>query len=38
MLGINGRSWDDMGGLRWEMVGYLTAAWVIVALCMIKVK
>lgn len=36
MLGVTGRSWDDMGGLRWELVGCLALAWVIVGLCLAK--
>lgn len=36
MLGVTGRTWEDMGGLRWELVGCLALAWVIVCLCMIK--
>ncbi|XP_047486282.1 sodium- and chloride-dependent betaine transporter-like isoform X2 [Penaeus chinensis] len=36
MLGVTGRSWDDMGGLRWELVGCLALAWVIVGACLAK--
>nr|XP_045613817.1 sodium- and chloride-dependent glycine transporter 2-like [Procambarus clarkii] len=36
MLGVTGRSWEDMGGLRWELVGCLALAWVIVAACLAK--
>ena len=36
MLGVTGTSWEDMGSMRWEMVGCLALAWVIICLCMIK--
>ncbi|XP_068220313.1 sodium- and chloride-dependent glycine transporter 2-like [Palaemon carinicauda] len=36
MLGVTGTSWEDMGSLRWELVGCLALAWIIVGLCMIK--
>lgn len=36
MLGITGRTWEDMGEMRWELVGCLALAWVIVFLCMVK--
>lgn len=36
MLGITGRTWEDMGEMRWELVGCLALAWVIVYLCMVK--
>ncbi|KAK4318107.1 hypothetical protein Pmani_010875 [Petrolisthes manimaculis] len=36
MLGITGRTWDDMGGMRWELVGCLALAWLIVFACMVK--
>ena len=36
MLGINGKSWDDMGEMRWEMVGCLALAWLVVGACLIK--
>ncbi|CAL4066246.1 unnamed protein product, partial [Meganyctiphanes norvegica] len=36
MLGMTGRTWEDMGVMRWELVGYLGLAWLIIALCMIK--
>ncbi|KAL7637204.1 UNVERIFIED_CONTAM: hypothetical protein RMT77_011916 [Armadillidium vulgare] len=36
MLGVTGTTWEDMGGLSWELVGCLALAWVIVCLCMIK--
>jgi len=36
MLGINGKSWEDMGGIRWELVGCLAMAWVVICGCLIK--
>ncbi|KAA0185349.1 hypothetical protein HAZT_HAZT008780, partial [Hyalella azteca] len=36
MLGINGRSWSDLGSIRWELVGCLALAWIAVAACLIK--
>ncbi|XP_047740828.1 sodium- and chloride-dependent glycine transporter 1 isoform X2 [Hyalella azteca] len=29
-------TWDNMGGLNWELVGCLALAWIIVGLCLIK--
>ncbi|MCL4138547.1 UNVERIFIED_CONTAM: hypothetical protein GTU68_009147 [Idotea baltica] len=36
MLGVKGRSWESMGGFRWEIVGCYGLAWLIVCACMIK--
>ncbi|XP_066984768.1 sodium- and chloride-dependent glycine transporter 1-like [Macrobrachium rosenbergii] len=36
MLGVTGTSWEDMGSMRWELVGCLALAWIVVGLCMIK--
>ncbi|KAA0185350.1 hypothetical protein HAZT_HAZT008782, partial [Hyalella azteca] len=36
MLGINGRSWSDMGSIRWELVGCLALAWLVIAACLVK--
>ncbi|XP_042228202.1 sodium- and chloride-dependent glycine transporter 1-like [Homarus americanus] len=36
MLGVTGTTWEDMGGIRLELVGCLFLGWVIVALCMVK--
>lgn len=36
MLGVTGRTWEDMGGMRWELVGCLALAWLIVYACMVK--
>ena len=36
MLGVNGKSWSNMGGIRWELVGCLTLAWIVIAACLIK--
>merc|ERR1719341_1664925 len=37
MLGLEpDSSWSNMGGLKWELVLCLAAAWTIVCLCLIK--
>jgi len=37
MLGLEEDiTWDNMGGLKWDLVGCLAAAWLIVCLCLIK--
>jgi len=37
MLGLEDDiSWSNMGGLKWDLVGCLAAAWTIVCLCLIK--
>ena len=38
LLGLdkNIHSWDDLGGLRWQLVLCLFGAWTIVCLCLIK--
>ncbi|ROT69479.1 putative sodium- and chloride-dependent glycine transporter 1-like isoform X3 [Penaeus vannamei] len=36
MLGVTGTTWDDMGGMRWELVGCLALAWIIVGACLAK--
>jgi len=37
MLGLeDDTSWSNMGGLKWDLVGCLAAAWFIVCLCLIK--
>ncbi|XP_042873256.1 sodium- and chloride-dependent glycine transporter 1-like [Penaeus japonicus] len=36
MLGVTGRSWEDMGGMRWELVGCLALSSMVVAASLIK--
>ncbi|KAG7160256.1 Sodium- and chloride-dependent glycine transporter 2-like 4 [Homarus americanus] len=36
VLAMTERSWENMGGLRWELVGCLALAWFIVGACLIK--
>lgn len=36
MLGVKGRSWEDMGGIRWELVGCLALSSMLVAASLIK--
>ncbi|XP_074114588.1 sodium- and chloride-dependent glycine transporter 2 isoform X2 [Cotesia typhae] len=36
VLGIRGATWDNWGGIRWELLGCLTLAWIICYLCLIR--
>ena len=37
MLGLEeDTTWENVGGLRWQLVLCLAIAWVIVCLCLIK--
>ncbi|KAK0078527.1 hypothetical protein PV326_009302, partial [Microctonus aethiopoides] len=36
VLGIRGATWDNWGGIRWELLGCLTLSWIICYLCLIK--
>ncbi|XP_071516724.1 sodium- and chloride-dependent betaine transporter-like [Panulirus ornatus] len=36
MLGVTGRTWEDMGAMRWELVGWLALSCVIVGACLAK--
>ncbi|CAL4113642.1 unnamed protein product, partial [Meganyctiphanes norvegica] len=36
MLEVTDRTWDDMGSMRWELVGCLALSWLIVAACLAK--
>lgn len=36
VLGIRGATWENFGGIRWELFGCLTLAWIICYLCLIK--
>lgn len=36
MLGITGKTWVDIGEMRWELVGCLALAWLLVAGCLAK--
>ncbi|KAL7630472.1 UNVERIFIED_CONTAM: hypothetical protein RMT77_019359 [Armadillidium vulgare] len=36
MLGVTGTTWEDMGSMRWDLVGCLALAWIIICACMIK--
>lgn len=36
MLQVAGKSWEDMGILRWELVGCLALAWIMIAAALFK--
>ncbi|XP_066981615.1 sodium- and chloride-dependent glycine transporter 2-like [Macrobrachium rosenbergii] len=36
VLGLPGTTWEDLGNIRWEIVGCLALAWVLVALSMTR--
>ncbi|KAI4484192.1 hypothetical protein M0804_007648 [Polistes exclamans] len=36
VLGIRGATWENFGGIRWELLGCLTLAWIICYLCLIR--
>ncbi|XP_068220332.1 sodium- and chloride-dependent glycine transporter 2-like [Palaemon carinicauda] len=36
MLGATGKTWDNMGDMRWELVGYLALSWVLVGVSLFK--
>ncbi|XP_068220231.1 sodium- and chloride-dependent glycine transporter 2-like [Palaemon carinicauda] len=36
VLGISGTSWENLGDMKWELVGCLALAWVVVALSLMK--
>lgn len=36
VLGIRGATWEDWGGIRWELLGCLTLAWIVCFFCLIK--
>ncbi|CAL4125905.1 unnamed protein product [Meganyctiphanes norvegica] len=36
MFGSTGHNWEDLGGIRWELVGCLALSWIIVAICLSK--
>ena len=38
VLGNRGHDWYNFGHVRWESFLCLAAAWILVALCLIKVK
>lgn len=35
-MGVNHKSWSDMGGLNWQLVGCLALAWVVIAASLVK--
>ena len=36
MLKSTGTTWEDMGGMNWELVGCLALGWLLIGACMIK--
>ena len=36
MLGVTDKTWEDMGGMKWELVGSLALAWFIIFACLVK--
>ncbi|XP_066582495.1 sodium-dependent proline transporter-like isoform X2 [Prorops nasuta] len=36
VLGIRGATWENFGGIRWELFGCLTLAWIICFLCLVR--
>ncbi|XP_045130113.1 sodium- and chloride-dependent glycine transporter 1-like [Portunus trituberculatus] len=36
VLRVTGKTWKDMGGMQWELVGCLAVAWLLVFACMVK--
>ncbi|XP_076301084.1 sodium- and chloride-dependent glycine transporter 1 [Lasioglossum baleicum] len=36
VLGLRGATWENFGGIRWELLGCLTLAWIICCLCLMR--
>ncbi|KAG5312101.1 SC6A5 protein, partial [Acromyrmex insinuator] len=36
VLGLHGATWENFGGIRWELFGCLTLAWVMCFLCLVR--
>ena len=36
MLKVEGTSWENMGSINWEILGYSALAWIINYLCLMK--
>ncbi|CAL7937509.1 unnamed protein product [Xylocopa violacea] len=36
VLGLRGATWEHFGGIRWELLGCLTLAWIICCLCLMR--
>ncbi|CAL1676905.1 unnamed protein product [Lasius platythorax] len=36
VLGIRGATWENFGGIRWELFGCLTLAWIVCCLCLVR--
>ncbi|XP_018349316.1 PREDICTED: sodium- and chloride-dependent betaine transporter-like [Trachymyrmex septentrionalis] len=36
VLGLRGATWENFGGIRWELFGCLTLAWVVCFLCLVR--
>ncbi|XP_068977361.1 sodium- and chloride-dependent glycine transporter 2-like isoform X2 [Bombus flavifrons] len=36
VLGLRGATWEHFGGIRWELLGCLTLAWIVCFLCLMR--
>lgn len=36
MLLVTGTTWEDMGDMQWELVGFMALAWAIVGTCLAR--
>ncbi|KAL6260242.1 hypothetical protein P5V15_007775 [Pogonomyrmex californicus] len=36
VLGLRGATWENFGGIRWELFGCLTLAWIVCYLCLVR--
>ncbi|XP_012535440.2 sodium- and chloride-dependent GABA transporter 1 [Monomorium pharaonis] len=36
VLGLRGATWENFGGIRWELFGCLTLAWIVCFLCLVR--
>ncbi|XP_011872945.1 PREDICTED: sodium- and chloride-dependent glycine transporter 1-like isoform X2 [Vollenhovia emeryi] len=36
VLGLRGATWDNFGGIRWELLGCLSLAWIVCFFCLVR--
>ncbi|XP_012214972.1 sodium- and chloride-dependent glycine transporter 1-like isoform X2 [Linepithema humile] len=36
VLGLRGATWENFGGMRWELFGCLTLAWIVCYFCLVR--